>query len=607
MRLLDRLRFVTGEAFDPPSSAGSEPDRSGRGLGSAPGVVEAPVGENPSRRGSVAADRAWRVEATACRAPSPEGLRSAVERLRGELGFGAGDLVGLDTETTGLSGSAFPFVVAMSRLSLAPLASSPNSKPSADEGSSAGRMFQWTLWRPEAELEVLSALFAELEAAPVAGILSFNGASFDLPLLRSRAVRLGLRLPACLRVGAPHIDLLSIGRRLWRDRLRDCRLQTFERERLSRRRHGDIPSAEIPAVFDAVVARPDSLAAMDALRRVALHNRVDVESLGSLAIDFSRTIAEPFDLDMAIRSAKHHAISARPARAVSVLGAAVELELDEVESVGLAASVRAETLVSAMLDLDRWERRLGAALVDAPPGASSTKRREGDSEQLRRWRRVAKLLPRDPRTCEAWAKCLEHRLGDVEEALRVVERSADDDPVRRSRLRRKLGLPVESSPVEAPPDVPTAEAARELAVPPASHAGSRGVSSSTRAAGSTLQAEGFPASGRETHLRRTATPTNPKISDSGAPRELGALAASLFSGRSGPAAPKMLEWRTERKPGKLRALSLLDESSPIPGAPRGEQRESPGPGIRSERRGAGYDEIWWRGPGRSRGGRGKGR
>lgn len=72
-----------------------------------------------------------------------------------------------------------------------------------------------------------------------AGPITFNGRSFDVPLLDNRYLmnrRLG-RLPAM-----PHIDLLPPARRLYRSRLGSCALGALEQNLLGlRRTQDDVP------------------------------------------------------------------------------------------------------------------------------------------------------------------------------------------------------------------------------------------------------------------------------------------------------------------------------------------------------------------------------
>lgn len=84
------------------------------------------------------------------------------------------------------------------------------------------RLQQFFVDEPRAEREVLAQVVSRL--AGLGGVVTFNGHSFDLPFLRERAKRYGLRLP-----WLEGWDLLHEARR-WRrtnGSVNDCRLSTM--------------------------------------------------------------------------------------------------------------------------------------------------------------------------------------------------------------------------------------------------------------------------------------------------------------------------------------------------------------------------------------------
>jgi uncharacterized protein YprB with RNaseH-like and TPR domain len=80
-------------------------------------------------------------------------------------------------------------------------------------------------------------------------LITYNGKTFDIPFLRHRAVY--HRLPFETRI--PHLDLLWMVRRRWKERLPDCRLKTLEWRVLRRLRAGDIDGSEIPGAYHEYV------------------------------------------------------------------------------------------------------------------------------------------------------------------------------------------------------------------------------------------------------------------------------------------------------------------------------------------------------------------
>ncbi len=133
------------------------------------------------------------------------------------------------------------------------------------------------------EPALLQGLAEELERFE--SLVTFNGKMFDVPLLDAR-FRLARR--SFPLAEAPHLDLLHPARRLWKERLGSCRLQSLEAELLGLRRSGDIPGEQIPQVYFDWVRRRDARL----LARVFDHNRQDIVSLAALAVLACRWLEE---------------------------------------------------------------------------------------------------------------------------------------------------------------------------------------------------------------------------------------------------------------------------------------------------------------------------
>jgi hypothetical protein len=171
----------------------------------------------------------------------------------------------LDTETTGLAGGtgtlAFLVGVACVR------------RESID-------IVQFLLTGFGGERALLERLAPWLDAA--SHLVTFNGKSFDLPLLRTRA-RLAA-LPLC-GDEPDHLDLLHVTRRRLREGWVDCRLRTAEQHALGFDRRDDLPGAEVPAAWQRWLQRRDPAL----LPRILDHNREDLLSLAALLA----VLAEP--------------------------------------------------------------------------------------------------------------------------------------------------------------------------------------------------------------------------------------------------------------------------------------------------------------------------
>ena len=76
---------------------------------------------------------------------------------------------------------------------------------------------------PAEESALLASLVEFLYQFEV--VVTFNGKSFDIPLLNNRFTIQGLTNPF---EGITHLDMLHLARRLWKDRLPDRSLHSLE-------------------------------------------------------------------------------------------------------------------------------------------------------------------------------------------------------------------------------------------------------------------------------------------------------------------------------------------------------------------------------------------
>jgi uncharacterized protein len=169
----------------------------------------------------------------------------------------------LDTETTGLAGGTgtYAFLVGLAWW---------------DGGGL--QVEQLFLRDFSEEISMLHELSARLAERPV--LVTFNGKSFDWPLLENRFT-MTRKIPVP-KLSA-HLDLLHPARALWRLRLGSVRLVELERHvldaaRLGWNRGDDISSSLIPQYYFDYLrgGRPDPLAG------VAKHNQMDLRGLAAL-------------------------------------------------------------------------------------------------------------------------------------------------------------------------------------------------------------------------------------------------------------------------------------------------------------------------------------
>jgi uncharacterized protein len=169
----------------------------------------------------------------------------------------------LDTETTGLSGGTgtYAFLIGL-----------------AWWDSGGLQMEQLFLRDYSEEHSILHELAGRLAERPV--LVTFNGKTFDWPLLQSRfTMTRSIAIPKI----AAHLDLLHPARALWRLRLGSVRLVELERhvleaERLGWARGADVSSALIPQYYFDYLRG----GAADPLAGVVKHNQMDLRGLAAL-------------------------------------------------------------------------------------------------------------------------------------------------------------------------------------------------------------------------------------------------------------------------------------------------------------------------------------
>jgi uncharacterized protein YprB with RNaseH-like and TPR domain len=170
------------------------------------------------------------------------------------------DLAFIDTETTGLAGGAGTLVF------LVGVGAFVEDK---------FRLRQYFLRDPEEEAGMLSQLEEDLQGA--SGFVTYNGRAFDLPLLENRYI-LALRERIALSSN-PHLDLLHLSRRLWKNALPNCTLGTVEAQILGvNRTDEDVPGSWIPGMYLDYLRTGDA----SDMARVIYHNTIDILSLVTL-------------------------------------------------------------------------------------------------------------------------------------------------------------------------------------------------------------------------------------------------------------------------------------------------------------------------------------
>ena len=179
----------------------------------------------------------------------------------------------LDTETTGLAGGTgtYAFMVGIGWLE--------------EEGF---RVVQYFMRDYDEEPAQMALVAEELKRAAL--VVTYNGAGFDLPLLKTRFVFNRVRLNL---QGIPHLDLLPVARRLWKRAHGAANLSHLEAKVLGSEREGDVPGSLIPMLYFQFLrgASPRTLAP------VFYHNRMDIVALAALTECAWRCHSQPDSIE----------------------------------------------------------------------------------------------------------------------------------------------------------------------------------------------------------------------------------------------------------------------------------------------------------------------
>jgi uncharacterized protein YprB with RNaseH-like and TPR domain len=314
----------------------------------------------------------------------------------------------LDTETTGLAGGSgtCAFLVGIGRIT--------------PEGFRVRQFFMRDYCE---EASLLDAVTRHL--APFRVLITYNGRSFDQPLLETR-YRLNRSRPPFGKL--EHLDLLHGARRLWKLRYESCRLVDLETQVLGFERNGDVPGALIPYLYFEYLRTGRAAR----LLPVFHHNATDILTLacltGIVPIAFRDAFKDPGNLPF-----QHGAEIAGIARWLREAG-----DLEQSRRLfrrAVNASMPDELMFRTLWDLAALERKLGA-----------------DELAIAIWNDLAAVRNafRIP-ALEELAKHYEHRQKDLGRALETTRTALgymdvnhEDSPAlrrREQRLARRIATP----------------------------------------------------------------------------------------------------------------------------------------------------------------------
>jgi uncharacterized protein len=189
--------------------------------------------------------------------------------IKGEKNFNADEAIFLDLETTGLSGGTgtLAFLTGLGFF---------------QNGNFQVALYLITSFA--AEKSMLNAVAKIIKNQKT--VVSFNGKSFDGPLLSTRYRLAGIPDPL---TNLDHIDLLHPARRAFRNVWPNCRLQSIERNLMAFHRKHDLPGSQAPEVWLNLVRYGNT----EKLRAVVKHNGLDILSLAAMLPALTQTYNHP--------------------------------------------------------------------------------------------------------------------------------------------------------------------------------------------------------------------------------------------------------------------------------------------------------------------------
>jgi hypothetical protein len=314
-----------------------------------------------------------------------------------------------DLETTGLSGGAgtHAFLVGCASFDA--------------DGGFVTRQYVMTRYADEQPL--LAAVAAELSRA--GALVSFNGKSFDAPVIETRY----LFHRGDWAAGAlPHLDVLHPARRFWGTSI--CSLVALEQQVLGVRRLSDIAGVEIPARYFRFIRSGD----VRPLAAVLDHNRRDLLSLAGLTARLLHLVR------MGVAEAR----DAREAFALGCVYARAGLEARAREAYERAAGAAIDVTIKlgalrALAIMARRARRYEEAagfwrqLLDLPGCPPLMAREATEALAVHHEHRIrdlaaaktfaVRLSSLDHRLRPAWTDAVRHRLARIERKLASAQQA----------------------------------------------------------------------------------------------------------------------------------------------------------------------------------------
>ncbi len=183
------------------------------------------------------------------------------------------DVLFLDTETTGLSGGVGTIAFQIGVGYFTP---------------SGFVVEQFLMHDYPEEAEMLRMLDSLMQRFSI--LCTFNGRTFDVPLLKSRYL---MNRIANSHFPEVHADVLYPARRLWKLRLKKCTLGNLEEQLLHVQRDDDLPGALVPQTYFQYLKDGE----FSPLVKILEHNKQDIVSLAQLFYFLCKQVDQPEEIE----------------------------------------------------------------------------------------------------------------------------------------------------------------------------------------------------------------------------------------------------------------------------------------------------------------------
>jgi uncharacterized protein YprB with RNaseH-like and TPR domain len=154
----------------------------------------------------------------------------------------------------------------------------------AEVAADGVKIEQYIAEHPEEETALLEAVTDRLREGNLS--VTYNGSSYDFPLLAARCTCCRVSWPAHIR----HVDLLHIVRRRLGGELADCRLATVEAALAGVDRRRDVGSQSVPELYKRYVADGNGRVLVPVLE----HNLIDTAATALIYMELARRFPEDF-------------------------------------------------------------------------------------------------------------------------------------------------------------------------------------------------------------------------------------------------------------------------------------------------------------------------